>query len=88
VTFYDRLLSPVSFLVIIGLAIPFSVSGVRTNPFVSVSKAMGLFLFYYVLVNVAQLVGTGGFSPLWSALIPNIAAFGLIGYYFFRLQHP
>ncbi|MGC9452025.1 MAG: LptF/LptG family permease [Oceanipulchritudo sp.] len=88
VTFYDRLLSPVSCLVIIGLAIPFSVSGVRTNPFVSVSKAMGLFLLYYLLVNVAQLVGAGGFSPLWAALIPNIAAFGLIGYYFLKLQHP
>ena len=88
VTFYDRLFSPVSCLVIIGLAIPFSTTGVRTNPFVSVSKAMALFLLYYLLLNVAQLAGSGGFDPFWAATIPNIAAFLLIGYHFFRLRHP
>jgi lipopolysaccharide export system permease protein len=88
VTFYDRLLNPVSCLVILGLAIPFSVSGVRTNPFVGVSKAMGLFVLYYVLVNVGQFAGSSGFSPLWAASIPNLAAFGLVGYYYIRLQHP
>lgn len=88
VSYYDRLFSPLTCLIILGLAIPFSVTGVRTNPFVGVSKAMGLLLLYYLLVNVGQLVGAGGFSPVWSALIPNIAAFGLISYYFVRLQHP
>lgn len=88
VTFYDRLLNPLSFLVILGLAIPFSVTGVRTNPFVGVSKAMGLFVLYFILLNVAQLAGTSGIPPLWAALIPNLAAFVLVGYYFLRLQHP
>ena len=88
VTFYDRLFSPVSCLIILGLAIPFSVTGVRTNPFVGVSKAMGWFLLYYILLNVAQFVGSSGFSPFWAASIPNLAAVGLIGYYFFRLKHP
>lgn len=88
VTFYDRLFSPVSCLIILGLAIPFSVSGVRTNPFVGVSKAMGLLFLYYILLNVAQLVGSSGFSPFWAASIPNLAAFVLIGYYYMRLQHP
>ncbi len=88
VTFYDRLLSPVSCLIILGLAIPFSVTGVRTNPFVGVSKAMGLLFLYYILLNVAQYVGSSGFSPFWAASIPNLAALGLVGYYFFRLQHP
>jgi lipopolysaccharide export system permease protein len=88
VTFYDRLFSPLSCLIILGIAIPFSVSGVRTNPFVSVSKAMGLFILYYILLNIAQFSGSSGFSPLWAALIPNIGAFTLIGYYFVRLQHP
>lgn len=88
VSYYDRLLNPLSFLVILGLAIPFSVTGVRTNPFVGVSKAMGLFVLYFILVNVAQLAGTSGVPPLWAALIPNLAAFVLVGYYFLRLQHP
>ena len=88
VTFYDRLFSPVSCLIILGLAIPFSVSGVRTNPFVGVSKAMGLLFLYYILLNIAQLVGSSGFSPFWAASIPNLAAFVLIGYYYMRLQHP
>lgn len=88
VTFYDRLFSPVSCLIILGLAIPFSVTGVRTNPFVGVSKAMGLLFLYYILLNVAQFAGSSGFSPFWAASIPNLAAFGLICYYYFRLQHP
>ena len=88
VTFYDRLFSPVSCLIILGLAIPFSVAGVRTNPFVGVSKAMGLLFLYYLLLNVAQLAGTSGFDPLLAALLPNFAAFGLVGYYYFKLQHP
>jgi len=88
VTFYDRLFNPVSCLIILGLAIPFSVRGVRTNPFVGVSKAMGLFFLYYLLVNAGQLAGAGGFSPFWSASLPNLAAFAVIGYYYLRLRHP
>jgi lipopolysaccharide export system permease protein len=88
VTFYDRLLSPLSCLIILGLAIPFSVTGVRTNPFVGVSKAMGLLFLYYILLNIAQFAGTSGFNPLLAALLPNLAAFCLVGWYFFRLQRP
>jgi lipopolysaccharide export system permease protein len=88
VTFYDRLFSPVSCLIILGLAIPFSVTGVRTNPFVGVSKAMGLLFLYYILLNVAQFAGTSGFNPLLAASLPNVAAFVLIGWYYFKLQHP
>ena len=88
VTFYDRMISPVSCLIILGLAIPFSVAGVRTNPFVGVSKAMGLFVLYYLMVNLGQFAGSSGFSPLGAALIPNLAALGLVSYYFFRLRRP
>lgn len=88
VTYYDRMLNPLSCLIILGLAIPFSVTGVRTNPFVGVSKAMGLFLLYFLLLNIGQLAGSSGFPPFWAASIPNIAAFSLVGYYYFRLQRP
>jgi LPS export ABC transporter permease LptG len=88
VSFYDRMINPVSCLIILGLAIPFSVTGVRTNPFVGVSKAMGLFILYYVLLNVGQYAGTSGFDPFWAASIPNIAAILLVGYYYLRLKRP
>ena len=88
VTYYDRMISPVSCLIILGLAIPFSVAGVRTNPFVGVSKAMGLFVLYYVLVNLGQFAGSSGFSPLGAALVPNLSAFALVSYYFFKLRRP
>lgn len=88
VTYYDRLMNPLSCLIILGLAIPFSVAGVRTNPFVGVSKAMGLFILYFLLLNVGQFAGAGGFPPFWAASIPNIAAILLTGYYFLRLRRP
>ncbi len=88
VSFYDRLFSPLGCLIVLGLAIPFSVTGVRTNPFVGVSKAMGLLFLYYFLLNLAQFAGTSGVNPLLAALIPQTAAIALIGYYFLRLRHP
>lgn len=88
VTYYDRLLSPLSCLVILGLAIPFSVRGVRTNPFVGVSKAVGWFVVYLILVNLGQLAGRSGFDPLLSASLPNLAALALVMMYFFQLRRP
>jgi len=88
VSYYDRIMSPVSCLIILGLAIPFSLTGVRNNPFVGVSKAMGLFLLYYLLLNVGQLAGTRGVPPFWAASIPNIAALLLVGWYALRLRRP
>lgn len=88
VAYYDRLLNPLSCLVILGLAIPFSVRGVRTNPFVGVSKAMGWFVLYLVLVNVGQLAGRSGVDPLLAASLPNVAALLLTLYYYFQLQRP
>jgi lipopolysaccharide export system permease protein len=88
VTYYDRVLNPLSCLIILGLAIPFSLTGVRTNPFVGVSKAMGLFLLYYLLLNIGHLAGASGFPPLWAASLPNLAGILLVGYYGIRLRHP
>lgn len=88
VTYYDRIISPVSCLIILGLAIPFSLTGVRSNPFVGVSKAMGLFLLYYLLLHVGQFAGTRGVDPFWAASIPHMAALLLVGWYAFRLRRP
>jgi lipopolysaccharide export system permease protein len=88
VTFYDRFFNPLSCLIVLGLAIPFSVSGMRTNPFVGVSKAMGFFVLYYLVVNIGQIAGGNGFPPIWAALLPNLVALLLITHYFIRLQRP
>jgi lipopolysaccharide export system permease protein len=88
VTYYDRLLSPLSCLVILGLAIPFSVRGVRTNPFVGVSKAVGWFIVYFLMVNLGQLAGRSGFNPFWAACLPNLAALILMTYYYMQLRKP
>lgn len=88
VAFYDRLMNPFMFLIILGLAIPFSVSGVRTNPFVGVSKSMGLFLLYLVLINAGQIAGANGLNPFWAAALPNLGAFALVLYYNWRLRRP
>jgi lipopolysaccharide export system permease protein len=88
VTFYDRLFNPLSCLIVIGLAIPFSVRGVRTNPFVGVSKAMGLLLVYYLLLHLAHISGTRGLPPLVAALAPNLAALGPVLYYSLQLNRP
>lgn len=88
VAFYDRLFSPLSCLIILGLAIPFSTMGVRVNPFVGISKAMGWLIAYLLLVNVAQVVGASGWNPLLVAALPNIAAVVVVAHYMNRMRHP
>ena len=60
-------------LIIIALAIPFAVAGVRVNPAVGVSKSIGLFLIYFVLFKASTAMGArGALDPLWAALAPNL----------------
>jgi lipopolysaccharide export system permease protein len=60
-------------LIIISLAVPFAVSGVRVNPAVGVSKSIGLFLVYFVLFKAGSALGARGLiEPLWAALAPNL----------------
>lgn len=74
-------------LIIIGLAVPFAVSGVRVNPAVGVSKSIGLFFLYYIFMNLASSLATKGvIEPLLAAWVPNLgmAAIGL--WLFIRLR--
>src|SRR6185295_16967811 len=48
-------------LIVIAIAIPFAVSGVRVNPAVGVSKSIGLFLLYYVLTSFSTTLAAKGF---------------------------
>ncbi len=75
--------SPLICLMILLLAIPFSLSGVRTNPMVGISKAVGLFFVYYFMSGVGRMLGTQNtLSPLMAAWFPNLVMllFGLCLY--------
>lgn len=81
--YFEILFSPLSVIIIVAIAIPFAIGGVRTDPMVGVSKSLGLFVVYYLSVNVARFVGHDLFSPALAALVPN-AVMLLLAIYFFR----
>lgn len=63
-------------MIVVAIAIPFSVAGVRTNPMVGVSKTVGLFFAYYIIDNIMTAMGGRGIiSPELAMAIPNIAMF-------------
>ncbi len=69
----SMLTSPFVCLIVVAIAIPFSVAGVRTNPMVGVSKTVGLFFAYYLLTNIFTAVGSKDLlTPAMAAWIPNI----------------
>ncbi len=74
VRYYGVLAETLGPLIVIALAIPFAVAGVRVNPAVGVSKSIGLFLIYFVLFKASTALGArGSVDPLWAALAPNLA---------------
>ena len=74
VQYFSLLAAPFSSLVAIGIAVPFALSGVRANPMIGVSKALGFFAIFYVLVAFSTILGGRQIIPaLLAAWIPNIA---------------
>jgi lipopolysaccharide export system permease protein len=64
-------------LVIIAFAVPFAVAGVRVNPAVGVSKALGLFVVYFIAMRLGLVFGGRGYlSPVVAALLPHLALLG------------
>jgi len=83
VRYYSVLADTLAPLIIIALAIPFAVAGVRVNPVVGVSKSLGLFLLYFVLVKACTTLGSRDIMPaLWAALLPIVTML-LVGMGFF-----
>jgi lipopolysaccharide export system permease protein len=71
--YFTLLAAPFSCLVVVGIAVPFAVAGVRTSPMIGVSKAMGFFALFYLLVSFATIFGERQMIPaLLAAWIPNI----------------
>jgi len=81
VRYYSLLAAPFSCLVVVGLAVPFAVSGVRTNPMIGISKCMGYFLVFYILISIATILGERQLiSAMLAAWLPNLAMFGAAGW--------
>ena len=73
VRFYSLFAAPFSCLVVVGIAVPFALTGVRTNPMVGVSKAMGFFAIFFVLISIASIFGERQIIPaMLAAWIPNL----------------
>ena len=70
--------SPFACIIVVAIAIPFSISGVRTNPMVGVSKTAGLFFSYYLLDSLFSAMGSSGLMPATlAAVVPNVAMLAL-----------
>lgn len=87
VRYYSLLANTLGPLIILAIAIPFAVSGVRVSPVVGVSKSIGLFFVYYLLTTSSTLLGGRGYlDPMWAAWVPNLAMVGLATYFFGRMR--
>jgi lipopolysaccharide export system permease protein len=87
VRYFGLIADTVGPLIVIAIAIPFSVAGVRVNPAVGVSKAIGLFLLYYAVMNLAAILANKGLvEPAVAAWLPNIGMAGLAAWLLIRLR--
>ncbi len=87
VRFYGLLADILGPLIVIAISIPFAVSGVRVNPAVGVSKAIGLFFLYFVLENLAATLAMKQvLDPELAAWLPNMGMAGLAVILFARLR--
>jgi len=77
VRYNSILATPLSCLIVVGIAVPFAVSGVRVNPMVGISKSLGLFFLYYVLASIFGVMGSKQILPVAAAAwLPNILMLG------------
>jgi lipopolysaccharide export system permease protein len=87
VRYFSLIADTLSPLIVIAIAIPFAVAGVRVNPAVGVSKSIGLFFLYYVLANLASSLATKGIlEPDLAAWVPNTGLAALAAWFFARLR--
>ncbi len=87
VRYHSIMAGTVICFIVVGLAIPFSVSGVRVNPMVGVSKSASLFFAYYVVSRVAIMLGEQGYlSPVFAAWTPNVLMAAFAMYLYLKLK--
>lgn len=85
---YDSLIADtLAPLIVIAIAIPFAVAGVRVNPAVGVSKSIGLFVLYYILENVAASLAMKRIVDAeFAAWLPYLAMAVVAAWFFGRLR--
>jgi lipopolysaccharide export system permease protein len=87
VRYYGLIADMIGPLIVIAIAIPFAVGGVRVNPAVGVSKSIGLFLLYYVLTSFSTSLASKGFvEPSVAAWLPHAGMALLAVWFFARLR--
>jgi lipopolysaccharide export system permease protein len=87
VRYYSLVADTLAPLVVIVLAIPFALTGVRVNPAVGVSKSLGLFLLYFVFLKVANALGMRGtLDPVVAACVPSVAMLMLGAWFSARMR--
>lgn len=85
VRYYGLISDTLAPLIIIAIAIPFAVSGIRVNPAVGVSKSLGLFLLYFIFLKLSTVLGTRKvLDPMLAAWVPNLAMIGVGAWVFFK----
>ncbi len=84
VEFYSMLAKPLICLLVVGLAVPFAVAGVRTSPLVGASKAIGWFFAYYIVSGVSTHLGDQHYLPAVVAACLPIAAMLVVSVWMFR----
>jgi lipopolysaccharide export system permease protein len=87
VRYYALIADFIGPLIVIAIAIPFAVGGVRVNPAVGVSKSIGLFFLYYVFTSFATTLASKGFvPPVIAAWLPHAGMALLALWFFARLR--
>ena len=89
VRYYTLIADTLGPLIVLALAIPFAVTGVRVNPAVGVSKSIGLFFLYYVMAQLAaSLAAKQLVDPTVAAWLPDLGMAALAAWFFALLRLP
>ncbi len=87
IRYYSLIADTLGPLIVIAIAIPFAVTGVRVNPAVGVSKSFILFFLYYILTNIASSLATKHvIDPMLAAWLPNLGMIALAAWLFAKLR--
>jgi lipopolysaccharide export system permease protein len=87
VRYYAAIAETITPLIVIALAIPFAIAGVRVNAAVGVGKSIGLFFLYYALTTVANALAVREvLDPLPAAWLPHAAMAALAAGLFVRVR--
>jgi lipopolysaccharide export system permease protein len=78
--YHSRIAAPFTCLVVVLVALPFSLQGGRRNVFVGVASSIVICFCFFLLNEVSLALGEGGYMPPWlCAWLPNVL-FGVGGF--------